>query len=226
MKIDEIYAELDRDLGTALSSTASYAERLIESEQAASHLAERVNAELPPRFEDLQRSFVANLESRLGELGENFIHGLDAKIRIKYYDAEIERKVTEDIRCSRWTDWHPTLAPIIQTVATGCAALGGIGTGLALAKTIGILPIKIPILFGSPTAAVLSCVALTCAASAVARRPEVLPPVMDYERERAQYHVGAHIATLRSELAQTARRATEEAITELEKLKMSHNSSA
>jgi hypothetical protein len=226
MKTEEMCAELDMDLETAISDTTAYARQLVESEKSASHLAERLNGELPPRFEDLRRSFVANLESRLGDLGEEFVRGLDAKIRIIYYDTEIERAVTKGISCSSWSDWHPDLAPKIQTAAGGCAVLAGMGTGLSLAKAFGILPIKLPIIFGSPAAAVLCCLALTCAASAVAMRPDALPCVLDHERKQAQNHLDAHLATLRQELAQAARRAAEASLAELEKLKTSHDSSS
>jgi hypothetical protein len=224
MKSNEMCAELEKDLETAISSMALYARRLVESEQSALHLAERLNGEMPPRFEDLQRSFVANLESRLGDLGEAFVRDLDAKIRIKYYDAEIERAVTRGIICSSWPEWQPDLTPKIQTTAGGCAVVTGIGTGLSLAKALGFLPFKFPMLLGSPTATVLSCLALTCAASAVAMRPDALPFVLDHERNQAQNHVDAHLATLQKELTQAARRAAQCSLAELEKMKTSPDS--
>ena len=221
MILDEIYAEIDKDLDSAILKISVYAKQIAESEKSASHLEERLNGELPPRFEDMQRSFVASLESRLGDLGELFVRDLNATIRIRYYEAEIERASTKGIRCSSWPQWHPVLAPKIQSAAAGCAVLTGVGTGLSLAKALGILPIKVPLFLESPTATVLLSLALTCAASAIAMRPDGLQIVLDHELKRAQNHVDAHLATIRQELVQAARRATAGALAELEKLKKS-----
>ena len=226
MKTDEICAELDKDLETAISSMAYYARLLVESEQSTLHLAKRLNGEMPPRFEDHHRSFVANLESRLSDLGEAFVRNLDAKIRIRYYDAEVERAVTRGIICPSWPEWHPDLTPKVQLTAGGCAIVTGIGTGLSLAKSLGILPLKFPMLLGSPVATVFSCLALTCAASAVAMRADALPFVLEYERNQAQNHVDANLAALRMELAQAARYAAECFLAELDKLKASPESSS
>lgn len=221
MKTDEMCVELDNDLETAISNTAAYARRLVESEQSTLHLAERLNSEMPPRFEDLHRCFVANLESRLGDIGEAFVRNLDAKFRIKYYDAEVEKAVTRGIIYSSWPKWHPDLTRKIQITTGGCAVVTAIGAGLAIGKTLGILPFRLPMLLGSPAATVLSCLALTFVASAVAARPETLPFVLDHERNQAQSRVDAHLATLRKELAQAARHAAECLLAELEKLKTS-----
>lgn len=221
MKIDEINSELERDLEAAISRIAAYARQVVESEKSASHLAERLNGELPPRFEDLRQSFVANLESRLGDLGEEFVRDLDASIRVNYYEAEIERSVTKGISCSSWPTWHPDLAPKIQTAATGCAILGGVGTCLSLAKALGVLPFKLPILLGSPAATVLLFLAITCAALTVAMRPDGFSVILDHERNKAQRHVDAYLASLKPELTQASRRAAERALVELEKLKTS-----
>lgn len=221
MMLDDLYAEIDKDLDAAISKIAAYAKQVAESEKSASHLGERLNGELPPRFADLERSFVANLESKLGDVGEAFVQNLDVAIRIRYYEAEIERTSTKDISCSSWTRWHPELTPKVQTAAAGCAVLAGAGTGLSLAKALGVLPIKLPLFLGSPVATVLLFLALTCAASAIAMRPDGLQIILDHERRQAQNHLDAFLATIRQELAQAARRAASSALTELEKLKIS-----
>jgi hypothetical protein len=219
MKIDDLHAELDRDLDMGLSGLANYAKQIVESEDSVSHLAERFNGELPPRIEDLERSFVSNLQSRLGDLGEDFIRDLDARTRIKYYDAEIERSVTEELIFSRWTEWHPDFTHKVQTAAAGCAVAAGLGAGLSLAKAVGILPIKIPLLLGSAPATILLFISITCAASAVAIRSDGLPIVLEHERNRALNHVDGYLEALKRELTQASRTAAERALVELDKLR-------
>jgi hypothetical protein len=223
MNIDDLCAELDRDLDLGLSGLATYAKQIVESEDSVSHLAERFNGELPPRIEDLERSFVSNLQSRLGDLGEDFVRELDAKTRIKYYDAEIERSVTKGLIFSCWTEWHQDITQKVQTAAAGCAVAAGVGVGLSLAKAVGILTIRIPLLLGSAPATMLFFVAIACAASAVAIRPDGLPIVLEHERNRALNHVDGYLKALKRELTQVARRVAENALIELDKLRTTSN---
>lgn len=218
MKAENIDSEFQKDLDKDLLRVSSFARRVIESESSASLLANRLNLELPLRFEDLRRSVVANIESRIRDLGEELVNDLDAKTRQHYYKSNIEREITKNISCSFWPTWHPLVAPKVRTAATGCAIFGGVGTGLALSKAAGILPIKIPLLFGSPVATVVVCLAFTLTASAIAMRADKLAPVLSLERTMAQKHLDDYLEILRGEYVQAAQRAVNETMDELKEM--------
>jgi hypothetical protein len=223
MKIDDLYTQLDQDLAPGLTKLSAYASQIIESQQSVSILSARLNQELPLRFHDLQRAFVVNLQSRLGDFREEYVHDLDAKTRIRCFEAKIESSVTEGLAFSSWPEWRPEITPRVQAAAAGCAAAAGVGAGLSLAKAMGFLSIKIPLLLGSPLATMLLFVAIASTASAVAVRPDGLPIVLEHERNKAQKHVDAYLEALKEELTQASRRVAEKALAELDKLRITSN---
>lgn len=227
MNADTLHAELDRDLIASISRVSAYASEIIWSSKDISHLAERLNREMPPRLEDLQRSFVADLEAKLTSVCEQTVRDMDARVRIKYYDAQIEREIMMGIRFLVWPEWHPRLVPKIQRAVTGCAVVSGLGAGLSLVNATGNMPFKLPSLFNSPVAAASVFLLFTSAACAVVLKPDAFPKIVDNEKKCAHNHVLLHLDNLRKELIQAAKNAAESTHVQLSALiNSNHNQSS
>jgi hypothetical protein len=187
--------------------TSTYIEELIAGEVFPFQMAEILNAEVPKKLEDTRRSLVAVLEEHLANRGEVATAKLNSQLRIRYYEEQVESKLSAKFQMIEWAPWAPTLSE--YTRKAGAILTGGFGIAAVLAayKVAGFKSLKIPVYDSYPIATPLIFVTLAFLSSFTTTHPEIIPSVLIRERIRANAHTATYLRNVKGKFLTYVREA-------------------
>lgn len=209
--------QLDPDMKEVLVKLGKYFDALIDRQNMPIILACCLNGEIQSKLQDAKASLVAMMEDILSERGQKSVAGVEARLRISYFDSKIESKLASELHLPEWRAWcpvHTERAMIAGTLLTGAFGLAAV---LAALKAADFAAIKAPVGGTSATIVLAALASLSAVASA---HPEKIPLLMEKERTNAKEHLGRYLQHAEVTLTHFVRKTETSFDVFLEQLKM------
>jgi hypothetical protein len=209
MSQDPHIAMIDPTMKEVLVKFAAYFEKLLVRQENSFQIAHCLNGDMRFKFNDTRKSLIAIIEEHLAARGERLIDGLDASVRISYYEGQFESKLASNLHLPEWREWSPVLT------------MYAYNTGVVLTGTFGIASILV---FGVSSAVAFA--ALSALSALATSHTEKIPGLMDNELSSAMKYLGEFLDHVEVTLIQFIHVAESSLDAEIDRLKNKSTSSS